>query len=227
MKEKMMTKIRQVIKNKKIMSLIVVLVGIGIVSWKFYTAPAILRLLPVNRGSQSFSMVFMTGKPVKSCMYVYEQKLFLKGTWVCDQISSTHLLSVDGLKPQTTYQIAIKAGWRITRKSIPKVTTNPLPETAPLLPEPAYGHVKTGTDNPEVDALVVIFPNEEVARAIATKTNIQGNYAVDISPIIANAESLTVDVQATTGLWGVRTFTPDIHSPFGDITVNPIGRLEE
>lgn len=213
--------------NKKVLLKLIVLLSItGVLFVFWYRSPRPLRMLPTNTGSQSLSVVFMTSEPVKSCMYVYEKKMFLKGKIVCNEKTTTHLLTVSKLTPQTTYQSIIKTGWRITAKNTPQMTTNALSEVAPRLPEPAYGSVRDESNNPINDALVVVFPDQDVRSAVAAKTNIQGNYALDVSTFIEKATTLTVDIQTPNGLWANEIFPQNIHTPFSDIIVKPIVNLE-
>lgn len=213
--------------NKKALVIFVTcIIFVGIVVIASLLSPRPLRLLSTNKGSQSLSVVFMTSEPVKSCVYIYEKKMFLKGKVVCGEKTTIHLLTVDKLKPETSYRSIIKTGWKITAKNVPQITTNAMSETAPRLPEPAYGSVRDEENSPISEALVVVFPDQDVSRAVAAKTNIQGNFALDVSTFIENTNTLTVDIQTSSGLWANESFPKSIHTPFSDIIVRPIVNLE-
>lgn len=209
---------------------VIIVVGIGIGAYLFtkaYWSPVPVRVLPVDIGVRSASIAFITDRPVKSCVFMYTKKLFLKGKWICEKQKGTaHILTGKDLTPLTEYKVIINTGLRWTlRPEI--ITTNQVSQTAPNLPEPAYGSIITTDGKPVEGALVVVFPDQDIAKAVIAKTNVQGNYAVDISHFIGTASTITVDAQTGDGLWGNQVFPANIHAPFSDISIGPVAIIDD
>lgn len=207
-------------RQVSILSIILGLVSILIL--QIFKSPIPLRLTIANLGSTSAAVVFMTYQPTNACAYVYQPKQFLKGRLLCNQETTTHLLAVKDLEPETNYQIIIRSGLRITKQNTPSFTTLQIQQEAPSLPEPAFGRVRTQNGNPVKNALILVFPDKDIAKGVATKTNDQGNFSLDISSFDKIATTVTVDASTVEGLWGNQTFPVQYHAPFNDIVVSPI-----
>ncbi|OGV93831.1 hypothetical protein A3B57_01495 [Microgenomates group bacterium RIFCSPLOWO2_01_FULL_47_10] len=200
--------------------------GVGLIGWLWYTSPIPLRVLPVNPGSQSYSLAFMTMPAAKTCLIVQEKGKLTIHQMACDQLAvTTHLLSMKKLTPQTSYTLTLISGLRVTRRSLPTLTTNSISQTAPPLPEPSYGSVIDEQGIPVKDALVIVFPDQDISRAVATITNVQGNFAVDISPFINQTENLTLDLSSVNGFWDNQTVPKQYHTPYPTLIVKPIVKL--
>lgn len=178
------------------------------------------RVQAVNVGGYSVGISFATRQPTKSCVVVVGWPLTLKGGCEKGGRRVTHLIEVKDLQPERTYLALVETEGRLAWFKTVRVETEAVEEQVPLPPDPGYGSVVDPEGNPVVGALVVIYPvSEKFYYPVATLTNIEGNYAVDISPLARLSDRLRIEAVSTQGIWADLSVDSSVYSPFPPITV--------
>lgn len=98
--------------------------------------------------------------------------------------STVHYAEIRNLSPETTYHYLISSGLRtykveVSGSAFPELTTLRALETAPRVPQPAYGQVRLSDGfNPAFPVVVTV--SREGALPLSAMTNLEGNWTLDL-----------------------------------------------
>lgn len=207
--------------TKTTRTIIIILFLAGLVTFCIWYFPPASRITPANVGFRSSMAIWTTNRPSKGCLIATNLDWPLKLAFTCDQGTrkNTHMVKFDNLTPETTYTLISLNGPRIKLTPWVEFTTKNFSDTPPLLPNPAYGTVIDTNNFPVAGALVIIYPaSPQFYYAVATRTNLKGNFDVDISSLAGNHADLIIE-STINGLWNERTVPKDVHQPMPSITI--------
>jgi hypothetical protein len=204
------------VRNLKYVLLMVVFVSLGIWWW---VTPKQQSIRPANVGTRSFSVGWYTDGLSKGCAWAVpsiDPREWLK---VCEvDKRGTHLLMFAKAKPETSYNLVLVNGLRVKFKGIVPVVTKKLSDEPLKNPAPAYGNVIGEQDELVPGALVYIYAQaNQFHYPVAVKTNLKGNYAVDISELKSLSETLVLEVVASAGIWNDMKVSSQYHEPLPSI----------
>ncbi len=92
---------------------------------------------------------------------------------------TTHLVTIDNLKPETNYQFRIYQNWK--KKYQGSFKTGPILSSI-LSPDPTYGRVVSVDKKPVVGALIYLQATNESSKSalLSTMTNSEGRWSLDL-----------------------------------------------
>jgi len=198
---------------------ITALVVLGVLWWRLGPRPTHVRV--VNVGARSFDVGWAGQKPAKGCVIAVQTGQIFRMTKVCaGRKTSAHLVRVDGLEPETRYRILLFVGARIVVRDLPIVTTAEVREEQPPLPQPGYGMVVDGNDQPLANTLIYLFTIAGGERYPAgAMTNSQGNYALDLAIVKEAGGTFVIDAVRDSVRWNRIETDIRISSPFPTIKI--------
>jgi len=177
------------------------------------------KIWSVNVEAQSAFVTWVTKKPRKGCVVAIKLEKPREVKKFCDKSKEiAHLLKLEGLQSETIYSLVHIDQLRITLTNFKPIATKPIRERVPLMPEPAYGSVVNESGEPIANTVVYVFPvTSEYFYPVATKTNDQGNYAVDLSEIIKKSNKLNLWAISSKGELLKIIVDSIAHTPFPSI----------
>ena len=196
---------------------LVILVCLG---WWGYQTPQPESVRPANVGVQSFSVGWFTSKSTKGCVWAIPSLMVTEWRRVCEQDErKTHLVELDEMQSETSYRLVVVDGLRFKFKGVLPVETRDFNDQEPPMPKPAYGAVRSKEGYLVPGALVYLYPRSEgFSYPVAAKTNIDGNYAVDLGLLTNLKELLIIEVVASAGIWNDMAATTKQTEPLPAIT---------
>lgn len=206
--------------NKRQVMLLVVGIGILALGYWGYKTPQPESVRPANVGVKSFSVGWFTEETTKGCVWAVSSYKPTDWKRVCEPDErKTHLVEFDNLKPETEYRVVVVDGLRFKYKGVLPVKTRQFNAEEPPMPRPAYGKVRSREGNLVPGALVYIYPRSEgFSYPVAAKTNIDGNYAVDLGLLENLKELLIIEVVASAGVWNDMAASSQQTEPLPAIT---------
>jgi hypothetical protein len=115
--------------------------------------PENIRVTDIS--ARSFFVSWVTKKPSSGCAIAKFGKYKVKK---CQKEKiKTHLVMIDNLAPENTYELTITSGFRKIKKGLPIITTGKIQEEQPKIPKPAYGSVKWKNTNQPIKTLLSIL----------------------------------------------------------------------
>ncbi len=168
----------------------------GLVIWWILTpVPEMVRA--GNVAARSFSVGWVTEKPARGCAIAFLSVKHFRRACIEGVKRTTHLVAIDGLRPETNYRLFLIDGLRVTIKNLPAIATKKISDSRPVLPRPGYGQVADDKFQPVPGALVYIYVNSKrQVEPLLALTNSEGNYAVDLANFPAEEQSYTIEVTA-------------------------------
>jgi hypothetical protein len=169
--------------------------------------------------ARSFFVSWVTKKPSTGCAIAQFGKYKVKK---CQkEKNKTHLVMIDGLAPENTYELTITSNFRKIKKGLPIVTTGKIQEQQPKTPEPAYGSVKwKDTSQPIKNALIYFRnPTLDKKEVFATLTNEKGNYAIDLSNFENLEKTILIEVVIDPKTRTLNELDITKHSPFPTLLI--------
>lgn len=203
--------------------LVVILLALGVgglVTW-FLVTPEFESVRPANMGTKSFDVGFFTKKLSKGCVIVMSEFNPLSWQKTCEKEKrKTHLIRISNLDPDQEYQLVLVNGLRIKTSKVLKVKTGQVNDQAPVVPNPAFGSVVGRNRELVPGSLVYIYPySSKFSYPVATITNFDGNYAVDLG-LLENVEDiLIIEAIASAGIWNNIQASVEWTEPLPAITV--------
>lgn len=178
--------IKQLSRKQKALITAFVFVVFGLI----LVSPAPKDVRPVNVHARSISVAWVLPRPTFGCVLLVPKSLNSLPKLACNRLfTSVHLQELSNLRPQTTYKIMLLSGLRPLLWGNPTVTTTPIQEDMPEMPQPGYGSVVFENEK-SAGALVLAYTNTPQAQyAVAALTNAQGNYAVDLANLSRDGSS--------------------------------------
>lgn len=172
------------------------IVLIALVIWWIRTPiPEMVRA--GNVAARSFSAGWVTEKPARGCAAAVASWRDWRRACVEGAKRTTHLVTIDGLRPETNYKLFLIDGLRVTIRNLPAIATKKISDTQPVLPRPGYGQVADRQFQPVPGALVYVYANSKRQTApLLALTNFEGNWAVDLANFPAEEQSYTIEVTA-------------------------------
>lgn len=221
------------------------LIGIVVYLFVFSTPPD--HVIVANMGANSFSVGWRsTSGPKKGCaiaiadtsdsvLWERVQSFFVKnydGRYIVKRCAETsgvlQLIFVNNLFDDTVYKVHVTSGvWNVA----PINSADSLVSTAKIIsdqsppnPEPAYGSVVNARGDAYTGALIYLYLKEGLAYPLATVTNAEGNYALDLANFLVQdsveqlpSEGYKMQIMDDRGRVNESDLASDPHQPFAAI----------
>lgn len=191
-----------------------------IFGWWWWRSPEIQSVRPANVGVKSFSVGWFTDKPAKGCVFAIPSWKLTEWLRVCEnEKRKTHFLQLDNARAESSYRLLVVSGLRFKHKGALPIKLKAFNSQEAPMPQPAYGMVRSADGYLVPGALVYIYPkSEEFSYPVAGKTNMDGNYAVDLGLLENKQELLILETVASAGIWNDMTVLAKYTEPLPTIT---------